>query len=107
MASGRPGAVQKDPIGVLELHGFHGKVEQKASWARGLFVSFGGFTHVGLEAFGRAKRVICMDGRDIFEALDRNIPVDAVLDRKVRYAAETGRPFAPVSLLFPSTAACS
>lgn len=98
---------QKDPIGVLELHGFHGKVEQKASWARGLFVSFGGFTHVGLEAFGRAKRVICMDGRDIFEALDRNIPVDAVLDRKVRYAAETGRPFAPVSLLFPSTAACS
>ena len=93
---------QKDPIGVLELHGFHGKVEQKASWTRGLFVSFGGFTDVGLQAFGRAaKRVICMEGQDIFEALDRNIPIDTVLERKVRHAAETGLPFAPLRQLFP------
>lgn len=95
---------QKDPIGVLELHGFHGKVEQKASWARGLFVSFGGFTDVGLQAFGQAaKRVICMEGRDIYEALDRNIPIDTVLERKVRHAAETGLPFAPLRQLFPPT----
>ncbi|ATY34823.1 restriction endonuclease [Sphingomonas psychrotolerans] len=93
---------QKEPIGVLELHGFHGKVEQKASWARGLFVSFGGFTDVGLQAFGQAaKRVICMEGRDIYEALDRNIPIDTVLERKVRHAAETGLPFAPLHQLFP------
>ena len=72
----------------------------KWTWARGLFVSFGGFTDVGLEAFGRAKRVVCMDGRDIYEALDRNIPIDAVLERKVRHAAETGQPFAPVRALF-------
>ena len=95
---------QRDPIGVLELHGFHGKVEQKASWTRGLFVSFGGFTEVGLQAFGQAaKRVICMEGRDIYEALDRNIPIDTVLERKVRYAAETGFPFAPLRQLFPPT----
>ena len=93
---------QKEPIGVLELHAFHGKVEQKASWTRGLFVSFGGFTDVGLEAFGRAKRVVCMEGRDIYEALDRNIPIDAVLERKVRHAAEAGQPFAPVRTLFVS-----
>lgn len=93
---------QKDPIGVLELHGFHGKVEQKASWARGLFVSFGGFTDVGLQAFGQAaKRVICMEGRDIYEALDRNIPIDTVIERKVRHAAETGQPFASLRQLFP------
>ena len=93
---------QKDPIGVLELHGFHGKVEQKASWSRGLFVSFGGFTNVGLQAFGQAaKRVICMDGQDIYEALDRNIPIDVVLERKVRHAAETGLPFAMLRQLFP------
>ncbi|MHC2468201.1 restriction endonuclease [Bradyrhizobium embrapense] len=50
------------PIGVAELHVFHGKIEQKAAWTRGLFVSNSGFTDDGLIAFGRGKRVICMDG---------------------------------------------
>lgn len=69
-------------------------------------MSFGGFTDVGLEAFGRAaKRVVCMEGRDIYEALNRNIPIDTVLERKVRHAAETGQPFAPVRQLFPPTSA--
>jgi hypothetical protein len=92
---------QQDKIGAGDLHGFHGKLEQKAAWARGLFVSFGGFTDVGLHAFGRGKRVICMEGKDIFDALDRNLPIDAVLERKVRYAAETGEPFAATHRLFP------
>ena len=92
----------KEPVGVAELHGFHGKIEQKAAWARGLFVSFGGFTDVGLQAFGRGKRVVCMEGQDIYEALDRNLPIDMVLERKVRHAAETGEPFAPLRILFPT-----
>jgi hypothetical protein len=37
---------------------------------------------------------------DIYEALDRNIPIDAVLERKVRHAGEAGQPFAPVRTLF-------
>ena len=36
------------PIGVAELHTFHGKIEQKAAWTRGLFVSNSGFTEEGL-----------------------------------------------------------
>lgn len=48
-------------IGVADLHTFHGKIE-KAAWTRGLFVSNSGFTDDGLAAFGRGKRVICMDG---------------------------------------------
>lgn len=87
-------------IGVAELHTFHGKVEQKASWARGVFISFGGFTEEGLRAFGRGKRVIGVDGRDIKEALARNIPIDAMLARKVRHAAETGAVFAGVDQLY-------
>lgn len=63
------------PIGVAELHTFHGKMEQKAAWARGLFVSNSGFTEEGLAAFGRGKRVICMDGLDLYEMLDREIPL--------------------------------
>ncbi|KQT29074.1 MULTISPECIES: restriction endonuclease [unclassified Bradyrhizobium] len=88
------------PTGVADLHVFHGKLEQKAAWARGLFVSYNGFTPDGLSAFGSGKRLICMDGRDIYDALDRQIPLKAVLERKVRRAAETGRPFIPVRELF-------
>lgn len=89
------------PIGVAELHTFHGKIEQKAAWTRGLFVSNSGFTDDGLVAFGRGKRVICMDGYDLYETLHREIPLNQVLDRKVRRAAETGSPFVRVRDLFP------
>ena len=89
------------PMGVAELHTFHGKIEQKAAWTRGLFVSANGFTEDGLVAFGRGKRVICMDGLDMYEMLDREIPLTQVLERKVRRAAETGSPFFRVRDLFP------
>lgn len=92
---------QGPPIGVAELHTFHGKIEQKAAWTRGLFVSNSGFSDDGLAAFGRGKRVICMDGYDLHEALHREIPLSTVLERKVRRAAETGSPFVRVRDLFP------
>ncbi|HKI60859.1 MAG TPA: restriction endonuclease [Mariprofundaceae bacterium] len=88
------------PIGVADLHTFHGKIEQKAAWTRGLFVSNSGFTDDGLIAFGRGKRVICMDGLDLYEMLDREIPLTQILERKVRRAAETGAPFVRVRDLF-------
>src|SRR5690606_20880485 len=90
------------PIGVADLHVFHGKIEQKAAWTRGLFVSNSGFSEDGLAAFGRGKRVICMDGLDLYDLLDREIPLNQVLERKVRRAAETGTPFLRVRDLFPS-----
>ncbi|UXS43112.1 hypothetical protein FY150_25055 (plasmid) [Agrobacterium tumefaciens] len=88
-------------IGVAELHTFHGKIEQKAAWTRGLFVSNSGFTDDGLVAFGRGKRVICMDGLDLYEMLEREIPLTHVLEHKVRRAAETGSAFVRVRDLFP------
>lgn len=84
-----------------DLHVFEGKLSQKAVWARGLFVSYLGFTAEGLEAFGRAKRSIGMSGQDFDEALDRQIPLDEVLRRKARAAAETGKFFNSVRELFP------
>lgn len=83
-----------------DLHVFHGKLDQKAAWARGLFVSFNGFTPEGLAAFGTGKRIICMDGRDIYDALEREIPLKSVLERKIRRAAETGNIHVPVQELF-------
>lgn len=93
---------QDAPTGVADLHTFHGKLEQKAAWTRGLFVSNSGFTEDGLVAFGRGKRVVCMDGLDLFDTLSRELPLNHVLERKVRRAAETGLPFARVRDLFPA-----
>lgn len=86
-------------IGAAELHTFEGKIGQKAAWARGLFISFQGFTEEGLHAFGRGKNVIGMDGRDIYEALARGIGVDRLIRAKVRHAAEHGDVFAPFGTL--------
>lgn len=73
-----------------DLRAFHGKVEEKAAWSRGLFISYSGFSEDGLFAFGRGKKVICMDGLDIYEALSRSIPLDQVIIEKARHAASRG-----------------
>lgn len=66
----------------------------------GVFVSYGGFTSEGLTAFGSAKRMICVEGRDIYDALEKQIPLADLLRAKVRRAAETGHPFVPIAQLF-------
>lgn len=83
-----------------DLRNFHGKVTEKAAWARGLFISNSGFTDEGLQAFGRAKSIVCMDGLDLWTMLDRRIPLPEVLDRKLRSAAERGDVFCSVRELF-------
>jgi len=91
---------QNTPTGAADLHTFEGKLREKATWSRGLFVSNSGFTSEGLEAFGRGKRMVCMDGLDLFEMLKFRRPFVDVLEAKVRRAAETGSPFVPVRDLF-------
>ena len=85
---------------VADLHAFHGKIGEKAAWTRGLFVSFTGFSEDGLTAFGRSKNIICLDGFDLSEALTRELPLNVVIERKVRHASETGRAFGRVRDLF-------
>ena len=91
---------QNSPTGVADLHTFEGKLREKASWSRGLFVSSSGFSSAGLQAFGRGKRTICMDGFDISEMLRLRLSFIKILDLKVRRAAETGCPFVSVRDLF-------
>lgn len=91
-----------DPkTGAGDLRAFNGKLEEKAAWTRGLFVSNSGFTEEGLMAFGRGKRVVCMDGLDLYETLDRSLSLADVIARKVRYAAECGQAFVAVRDLYP------
>jgi len=92
---------QAQQVGVADLRAFNAKVEDKAAWTRGLFVSESGFTEDGLAAFGRGKRVVCMDGLDLYETLNRRLPLSDVLNAKVRRAAESGKPFVRVRDLFP------
>lgn len=89
-----------NPVGAGELHIFQGKISQKAAWTRGVFISYYGFTDVGLEAFGRGKSLICISGKDINDALEKHIPFTDVIDGKVRAAAETGSVFVPLAKLF-------
>ncbi len=53
---------------------------------RGLFISFGGFTEEGIHAFGRGRRIIGMDGRDLYHSLERGIPVDRLAAPRIRIA---------------------
>lgn len=88
------------PVGVGELHILQGKVVDKAAWTRGVFISYYGFSDVGLKAFGRGKSLVCISGKDIHDALEKQIPFTDVIDRKVRAAAETGSVFVEVKNLF-------
>lgn len=91
---------QNTKTGASDLHTFEGKLGEKASWSRGLFVSNSGFTSSGLKAFGRGKHLICMDGFDLSEMFRLRLPFVDVVEAKVRRAAETGSPFVPVRDLF-------
>lgn len=87
-------------VDAAALRSFNAKVEDKATWSRGLFVSESGFTDDGLHAFGRGKRIVCMDALDLVDMLQRRYALADVLARKVRRAAETGDAFVRVRELY-------
>lgn len=82
----------KQLIGNKELLALYGKVDGKASWSRGLYISYAGFTADGLEAFsrGRATNIITMTGQDIYFILEGGISLVDCIKKKARWAAETG-----------------
>lgn len=87
---------QNKPVDAANLRSFNGKVEDKARWSRGLFVSYSGFSEDGLIAYGKGKSLVCMDGFDLSEMLQKKLSLTEVLSKKVRRAAETGQPFVPI-----------
>ncbi|MGH7035108.1 MAG: restriction endonuclease [Stellaceae bacterium] len=91
-----------DRIGNGDLLTFSGKVARKAKWARGLFVSYSGFTEDGLSAFtqGKQTNIVCVGGLDLFHILDGRHDLREVISRKVRLAAESNRAFIPVREIF-------
>lgn len=88
-------------VDAATLRAFNSKVEDKASWSRGLLLSYSGFSPDGLTAFGGGKSVICMDGLDLHAVLSGGLDLTTVLSMKARWAAETGQPFVRVDDLPP------
>jgi hypothetical protein len=84
-----------------ELLVFHGKVEGKSKWSRGLYVSYSGFTSDGLAAYsrGRPTNIIGMDSQDLFYILNGEMSLVEAINRKARRAAETGEFFVSVYTL--------
>jgi Restriction endonuclease len=89
--------------GNRELQAFAGSVHTKSAWTRGLFVSYSGFTDEGLEAFarGNATRIICMEGKELWQVMNQKLDLAEVLIRKTRRAAETGQAFVELRALYP------
>jgi hypothetical protein len=88
-------------INNADLLVFHGKVSGKATWSRGILISYSGFTKEGLAAFskGRPTNLIAVDGQDIFFVLDGTISLQEMISAKTRIAAEEGSIFVPVQEL--------
>lgn len=84
-----------------ELLIFHGKVEGKSKWSRGLYVSYSGFSPDGLTAYskGRPTNIIGLDSQDLFYILNGEMSLIEAINRKVRRAAETGEFFVSVYTL--------
>jgi len=96
---------QAKPVGQDDLLVFREKVEGKATWSRGIFISISGFTEDGLVAFskGRPTNLIAINGQDLYFVLDGEMPLDQVIRLKARRAAETGAVMVSVQHLLLET----
>ena len=87
-----------EPIGESSLLVFREKVKSKSDWSRGAFISYTGFAAQGIDQFGRgrATNIIGISGQDLFLSLERRFPLDQLIQKKARLAAETGQFYVPV-----------
>lgn len=86
------------PTPQSDLLVFSSKVESKARWGRGVFISYNGFTSDGLEAFskGRATNIVGLDGQDLYFILQGEASLAEAIKMKTRRASETGAFFTSV-----------
>ncbi len=85
----------------LDLHVFQGKLSQKATWTRGVFISWQGFSPDAFNAWGNSKSVICVTGYDLYHMLSNNISLIDMLEKKIRIAAERGEYYVSIDKLYP------
>lgn len=92
---------KRAPSNESELLIFKGKVDSKATWSRGIFISNSGFTKEGLEAFSKGKQtnIIGINGLDLYLVLENKKSLMKAINVKARRAVETGNFFSPIQTL--------
>jgi hypothetical protein len=92
---------ENKPTPQPDLLVFREKVIARATWARGVFISYTGFSEDGLTAFatGRSTNIVGLTGLDLYEVLNRSTSLIDVLRKKVRRAVETGEFYVPTAKL--------
>ncbi|THD45057.1 DUF3644 domain-containing protein [Enterobacteriaceae bacterium ML5] len=84
-----------------DLHVFQGKLDQKATWTRGVFISWQGFSSEAFAAWGRNKSIVCVTGYDLYHMLMNNISLIDMFEKKIRLAAEKGDYCVSIDILYP------
>lgn len=88
---------RKEPVEPKDLRDFEGKIRGKAKNVLGLFISVSGFTAGARNKTSQETPLILMDGTDLLAVLEARIDLTELLERKRRYAVETGSPWLPVT----------
>lgn len=90
-----------EPSSQSDLLIFNSKVEGKSTWARGIFISYSGFSGDALIAFRRGKRtsIIGMDGNDLMLILDGHVTLEDAIRKKSIKAVENNDFFVPLETL--------
>jgi len=80
------------PMSLQPLLAFDGKVTGKATWSRGVYVSYSGFSDEAIEAFGRGRPAsfIGFEARDLCCILEGRTTLSEAIRLKERFTAETG-----------------
>jgi hypothetical protein len=86
-----------EPLQPKHLSDFKAKIDSKAKHVLGLLVAVNGYTHGAIEVHSHGTPLVLMDGTDLYAVLDGRISFSELLERKRRYAAETGVPMLSVS----------
>lgn len=90
---------RKDPIPASDFYAFKGKVDGKLVGTIGVFISMSGFSPDAVDAlkFGKEINLILFNGSDFQHVVENRISFKTALRTKLRYAADEGQPFLPLS----------
>ena len=93
---------QKKAIIEADLSILNSRVTGHSGFGRGIFITMSAFSNEGIIAFdkyGPLKKIIGIDSQDIYMILDCKLPLNKVLNLKVRRLVEEGRVYYPVGEL--------
>ena len=90
---------KKDPVPASDFYAFKGKVDGKLVGTIGIFISMSGFSRDAIDAlkFGKEINLILFNGSDFHLIAEGRISFIDALRAKLRYAAEEGQPFLPLT----------